>query len=620
MATQNTFNNFNLNVDGYAAFDALSLKNLIIKRLNSNDVFTDQNFEGSNISSVIDIIAYAYHVLLFYLNRTSSEATFTNAELYENINKIVKLINYSPVGYQTSILNFEATATTQLVPETYTIPRYSFFTVNGINYSFNNDISFTKATSGVELLEDFSSQNLLYQGTFAEYPTYIATGEPFEVITMTIVDGNNQNTIIDHFNVDVYVRDNTVENPTWSKYEPTASLFLERSNALRYEIRLNENGRYEIKFGNNINGKQLNANDEVAIYYLKSDGTSGEISNNILDNNVLFFYNTARFNQIQTDTTPLNLSLITPQQASYITFSNPEPSTNFIEAETVQSIKQNAINTFKSQYRLITAEDFTNYLLKNYSNILASVKVVNNWDYLSQHIKYFFDIGVEKPDIESRVLFNQVKFSDTCNFNNVYVYAVPRLEKLTSLTTRANYLNSAQKQLITNDINSVKLATAEVVVTDPVYVLVDLGVRASGEELNPDLAQNTFLQITRTVTAKRNPETIKKEISKIFQNYFSTTKDNLGLTISLTDITNQIRAIEGVQEIKTVRTVNGNNIEVPGVSLLIYNPVYPYDDIQIVTQDTALPFFKFPFLNNQLEFINKINVITPSIQFIEREF
>jgi hypothetical protein len=59
MATQNTFNNFNLNVDGYAAFDALSLKNLIIKRLNSNDVFTDQNFEGSNISSVIDIIAYA---------------------------------------------------------------------------------------------------------------------------------------------------------------------------------------------------------------------------------------------------------------------------------------------------------------------------------------------------------------------------------------------------------------------------------------------------------------------------------------------------------------------------------------------------------------------------------
>jgi len=620
MATQNTFNNFNLNVDGYAAFDALSLKNLIIKRLNSNDVFTDQNFEGSNISSIIDIVAYAYHVLLFYLNRTSSESSFTNAELYENINKIVKLINYSPVGNQTSILPFQATASQQLIPETYTVQRYSYFTVNGVNYSFNNDISFTKATSGTEFLSDFSSQNLLYQGTYVEYPTYVAAGEPFEVITLTVVDNAGNNIDIDHFNIDVYVRDNTTSNPTWSKWSPTASLFLERSNSLKYEIRLNESGRYEIKFGNNINGKQLNASDEVAIYYLKSGGTSGQIGPNILNNNNLFSYASTRFNQIKNDTTPVNLTIITPAQASYITFTNSDPSTNYVEAESVTSIKQNAINTFKSQYRLITAEDFTNYILKNYSNILASAKVVNNWDFLSQHVKYYFDIGVEKPNIESRVLFNQVKFSDSCNFNNVYVYAVPRLEKVTSLTTRANYLNSAQKQVILNDVNSTKLATAEVVVTDPVYVLVDLGLKAPGEDLAPSIADTTFLQISRSVTARRNPETLKKQIAEIFINYFSTTKNNLGLTISLTDISNSILQIEGVNEINTVRTVNGSTIKVPGVSLLVYNPVYPFDDIAVITQDTALPFFKFPFLNNQLDFINKINVITPSIQSIEREF
>jgi hypothetical protein len=202
----------------------------------------------------------------------------------------------------------------------------------------------------------------------------------------------------------------------------------------------------------------------------------------------------------------------------------------------------------------------------------------------------------------------------------VYVYAVPKLEKVTSLTTRANYLNSAQKQVILNDVNSTKLATAEVVVTDPVYVLVDLGVKASGEDLAPSIADTTFLQISRSVTARRNPETLKKQIAEIFINYFSTTKDNLGLTISLTDISNSILQIEGVNEINTVRTVNGSTIRVPGVSLLVYNPVYPFDDIAIITQDTALPFFKFPFLNNQLDFINKINVITPSIQSIEREF
>ena len=67
---------FSLSRDSYATFDALTLKQLIKKRLNEGGVFTDQSFEGSNISAIIDIIAYSYHTLLFYLNNTASESTF----------------------------------------------------------------------------------------------------------------------------------------------------------------------------------------------------------------------------------------------------------------------------------------------------------------------------------------------------------------------------------------------------------------------------------------------------------------------------------------------------------------------------------------------------------------
>jgi len=620
MASDNTFNNFDLNVDSYAAFDALSLKQLIISRLNSNTIFTDQNFEGSNISSVIDIIAYAYNVLLFYLNQTAAESTFTSAQVYENINKIVKLIGYKPIGIQTAILPFQATANYQLLPETYTIQRYSYFTVNGIVFSFNSDSTFTKTITGTEFLSDFSEQNLLYQGSYTEYPTYVATGEPFEVLTMTVVDNQGNNILIDHFNIDVYVRDNTLSNPVWTKWEPTQSLFLERSNSFKYEIRLNEDGRYEIKFGNNINGKQLNFNDEVAVYYIKSNGVQGQVGPNVLNGNSLFSYNTPRFQQIKANTTSPNLKILSQTELSYLSFSNTDPSTNYVESESVASIKNNAINTFKSQYRLITSEDFTTYLLKNYGNILASAKVVNNWDYISQHVKYYFDLGIEKPNLESRVLFNQVKFADACNFNNIYVYAVPKLEKLTSLTTRANYLNAAQKNLIINDLNTTKLATAEVVINDPVYMQVDVGVKIPDEVLTPDISKNSYIQITRNITAKRNPEAIKKQVSQIFQNYFSTTKDNLGLLLSLTDLSNQISKIEGVTDIKTIRVENGNTYETPGISLVIYNPVYPYTDINVISQDTQLPFFKFPFLNNSLDFINKVVVVTPSIQLLQREF
>ncbi len=62
------FSDYTLPTDGYVAFDATSLKNLIIQRLNDTNVFSDQKYEGSNLNSIIDIVAYSYHVLLFYLN------------------------------------------------------------------------------------------------------------------------------------------------------------------------------------------------------------------------------------------------------------------------------------------------------------------------------------------------------------------------------------------------------------------------------------------------------------------------------------------------------------------------------------------------------------------------
>ena len=614
------FNDFSLPVDGYAAFDALSLKSLIVSRLNQSNIFTDQNFEGSNISAIIDIIAYSYHTLLFYLNRTGAESTFTTAELYENINKIVKLIGYNPIGNQTSILPFLANANEQLPPETYTIPRYSYFTINGTYYSFNQDVTFTKPNSGAVQLTDLQDSNLLYQGIFTEYPSYIATGEPFEVITMVVVDNNNNNITIDHFNIEVYVKDNSVINPVWEKWSSTQSLFLERSNALRYEIRLNENERYEIKFGNNVNGKKLNPGDEVAIYYLKSNGPQGEVGPGLLNNNQLFFFSSNRFNQIKTDTTPINLNIISRQQAQQITFSNIDPSTPFTPREPVTNIKNNAINTFRSQYRLITTDDYETYVMRNYSNIVGSVKVANNWDYISGHQKYFFDLGLDKTNLNSRVLFNQVKFADSCNFNNVYIYAVPRLEKLTSLTTRANYLNAAQKQLITNDLYNIKLTTAETIINDPVYVTVDVGVRAPGEVLAPSISDNSYIEITRDVTAKRNPQTIQQQVYEIFRQYFATTNDNLGSLINLTNITNSILALEGVTDVNTKRTEGDTTYTAPGVSIIIYNPVYPYDDIQVTSQDVQLPYFKFPFLNNLLDFANKVRVVTPSIQTLQKEF
>ena len=625
MATNNNqFNDFNLPINGYTAFDALSLKNLIIARLNSSNSYTDQRYEGSNLSSIIDIIAYAYHVLLFYLNRTSAESTLTTAELYENVNKIVKLIGYNPIGYQTAILPFKATATAKFSNGTYTIPRYSYFNINGTNYSFNKDITFTNNNTGGGNvpLTDLQDNNLLYQGTYTEYPTYTAAGAPYEVLQLVIVNPDEQNVILDHFNIDVYVKNSIDPNASWVLWTPSPSLFLEKSNATKYEIRLNENGRYEIKFGNSVTGQQLVANAQVAVYYLQSSGVTGQVGPGTLNNKPLFYYNTSRFNAIKSNVISPNLKLITPQESANITFSNVDNSTNFVAAENVASIKINAPNTFRSQYRLITPEDFTNYINKNYSNIIASTRVINNWDYVSGNLKYYFDLGVTTPNVESRVLFNQVKFADSSNFNNVYVYAVPKLVKTTSLSTRVSYLNNAQKQLILSDLQNVKLTTAEIIVNDPVYVEVNLGVNVSGQELTPDIGNATRLVIVRDVTSKTDADSVKKIAAGVFTNYFATTNDNLGLVIDLAELSNQILSIDGVISVSTQYTdVNNQVHSAPGISLLIYNPIYPYNDIHIYTQNIPLPYYKFPYLKDATNFINQIVVnAAPSTQILNKEY
>ena len=83
--SQNT-TQFTIPRDGYLTFDALTLKQFIKDRLNDNKVFTDQNYEGSYISTITEIIAYTFHVLMYYLNRSSTESMFSESQIYENMN------------------------------------------------------------------------------------------------------------------------------------------------------------------------------------------------------------------------------------------------------------------------------------------------------------------------------------------------------------------------------------------------------------------------------------------------------------------------------------------------------------------------------------------------------
>jgi hypothetical protein len=62
----------------------------------------------------------------------------------------------------------------------------------------NKDVTIFKSLSGeLEYLNEFSEQNLLYQGRFVEYPLYNAVGEEGEIVY--VLPGDN--IVIDHYNI-----------------------------------------------------------------------------------------------------------------------------------------------------------------------------------------------------------------------------------------------------------------------------------------------------------------------------------------------------------------------------------------------------------------------------------
>ena len=131
---------------GYATFDALTMKQLIKGRLSQSGFYTDHDFEGSNLSSLIDILAYSYHVQMFYLNQTSSESLFSEAQLYENVNRIVALLGYKPRGFQTCRLGFKLKGLNTLPKGAYVIPRYSFVNASGVQFYTPHEIYIAKST------------------------------------------------------------------------------------------------------------------------------------------------------------------------------------------------------------------------------------------------------------------------------------------------------------------------------------------------------------------------------------------------------------------------------------------------------------------------------------------
>ncbi len=583
--------------NSYVAFDGTSIRDIIINRLNQGQVFTDQNYQGSNLSALIDIISYTFNTLLYYLNKTSSESLFSEAQVYENMNRIVKLLGYNPTGRLGQNVAFDLYTNGNLPIGNYFIPRYSYVSVGGTFYSTNKDISFSVLNTEAGQISDVSNNYLLYQGLFQEYPLYTAAGIDNEVLFLAL----NNSTYIDHHNIFVYVLPNG--SNIWKQWTNVSNLFTYTANDTVYTTRFNENQNYEISFGDGVNGVKLNQGDKVAVYYLKIDKNAVGISPGALANSKIVPFNSVRYADIMTDTSFNLETILSTTQLGYVSLNNKYPSNVYTDFETVDQIRGSAPTAFRSQYRLVTSKDYQNYIASNFSNILSDSAVVNNDEYLTGHIKYLYNIGLNQPQIQNQVLLNQIKFANSCNFNNIYVYAV-------SNNYLQDYISPPQKELIIDSLNSAKTMTSNIVIVDPVYMNLDFYITSPISSPSISDINLCKLQITQSPTSGRATSSIVNDVVSVFNSYFNTNTNKLGQIIDIYKLTSDVLAIDGVHSVKTHRS--DTNTSINGISFLVWNDLYPTQDISVHSQNLDLQYFQYPIFNNISNLASRIEVIQPT--------
>lgn len=76
----------------YLRWDAQSIQELLRRKLLESGLLTDQVYPSSDVKILMDLFAWVFDVLTYMLNNAASDVLFSDTHLYENINRLVKLL------------------------------------------------------------------------------------------------------------------------------------------------------------------------------------------------------------------------------------------------------------------------------------------------------------------------------------------------------------------------------------------------------------------------------------------------------------------------------------------------------------------------------------------------
>jgi len=301
------------------------IKNDFKSYLKSQDQFRDYDFDGSNMSVLLDILAYNTYKNAFYLNMAISEAFLDSSQLEASVLSHAKELNYLPRSSRSSRckvrVDFQASGDTQ----PYIIEKGSSFTGIIKNESFVFTIPETLTVSSTNT--SFSYETFLYEGIYLK-DSYIVDSNISEqryIITNKNVDTNS-------LVVTVYEDGSDVgEN-----YTNSSTLLGLNALSKIYFLQVSDLGNYEVIFGDNILGKKPKNNSRIILDYRISNG---ERADGVKELSINF--------------DPTNGDVLETPEITVL-----ENAIGGMKKESLDSIKYYAPRHFQVQERAITTSDY----------------------------------------------------------------------------------------------------------------------------------------------------------------------------------------------------------------------------------------------------------------------
>jgi hypothetical protein len=342
----------------YTNLDFDQIKQSIKDYLRANSDFSDFDFEGSNMSILIDTLAYNTYITAFNSNMVANESFLDSATLRENVVSLARNIGYVPRSRKAAeaIINFAYRFSGNSTTVTLKRGLVAVGSVNNTSYVFSipEDVTITSPIDAGEV----AGANPKRTATFSGLTVYQGT----LLTKQWIVDGStDQRFLIENPNVDVDTLRVTVRKSGASAglaFAKVDNIINITSSSNIFLIQEAANETYELLFGDGLFGTKLEVGDIVDISYIITDGRAGNEGKN-------FAFSGNIVNDAGTSIIPNELATVTTSQTAR----------NGSDIESIDSVRYFAPRMYAAQNRAVTPRDYEAIVQSIYPNT-ESVSVV----------------------------------------------------------------------------------------------------------------------------------------------------------------------------------------------------------------------------------------------------